>query len=543
MSRTNPVFLALALLAVLAYAGGAAVISPALYIDKHDGDVLHLLDIVFRMAAGQVPHEDFMTPLGGLSFWPISHFLARGYGIGAAAVHGQIWFALALLLPTWWVSMTRYSGLWAYIFGASVLLLCTALIFGGSDVNLSLSMHYNRWAWALAFLALSIAMLEAPEGFGVRVIDAAILGLAMTALGMLKVTFVVALAPPVVLILLVRAEFALLTLSLFVTAASVGLLTILLGPGYWAAYAGDLMATAQSELRSFPGVDLPTLLTGPAFLPATALTLLGVIMLRRTQKLPEGLGLLLLFPGFTYIVWQNFGNDPKWLWLLGLMMMTLRPVPGRRPTTSGDPRLALSATGLAMMAIVAPSFLNLAFSPLRNLHQDDAAFVALLPNAPRHADYRILTIQARRYDVVEPGSIDGSGMEWTRETAGRAPEIEFEGQVFRNCYLKSGLVAWTQTIAADLVDAGFDQGQRILPADLIGVFWLFEDGIAPVRGAAPWIYGGMPGWDNATHVLVPTCPVAPQVRAYWLEKIAETGAALTEVRRTPLYTLYEKPNG
>ncbi|MEZ5768654.1 MAG: hypothetical protein R3D80_14050 [Paracoccaceae bacterium] len=34
-----------------------------------------------------------------------------------------------------------------------------ALVYGGTDPAISMSMHYNRWAWAAAFVAVALAVL------------------------------------------------------------------------------------------------------------------------------------------------------------------------------------------------------------------------------------------------------------------------------------------------------------------------------------------------------------------------------------------------
>ena len=84
MSRPNPFIL----FGILLISGGImaalSLSKGALLISAHEGDTYHLLDILFRMEMGLKPHQDFMTPLGLLSLWPILVFLKAGYGIGTA---------------------------------------------------------------------------------------------------------------------------------------------------------------------------------------------------------------------------------------------------------------------------------------------------------------------------------------------------------------------------------------------------------------------------------------------------------------------------
>lgn len=96
MTHKKPTILALFLFTVLIAMGGAAVLKGGLYIAKHEGDTMHLMQIVFRMAEGQTPHFDFMTPIGALAFWPIAMFVKSGMGIGMAILWSQIVMALFL---------------------------------------------------------------------------------------------------------------------------------------------------------------------------------------------------------------------------------------------------------------------------------------------------------------------------------------------------------------------------------------------------------------------------------------------------------------
>ena len=73
------------LLLVVAVLGGFALAKGAFLVGKHEGDTLHLVDMVLRMGlAGQVPHLDFMTPIGIGATWPIAAFVAAGFGVGHA---------------------------------------------------------------------------------------------------------------------------------------------------------------------------------------------------------------------------------------------------------------------------------------------------------------------------------------------------------------------------------------------------------------------------------------------------------------------------
>ncbi|MEL7117621.1 MAG: hypothetical protein AAGP08_18885, partial [Pseudomonadota bacterium] len=194
MSKANPIVVFLFILVVIAGMGGIALLKGGFYVAKHEGDTLHLLQIVFRMADGEWPHLDFMTPIGVLAFAPIAAFVNAGFGVGAAILWAQIAVALGLALPTFWAAYTRFSNGLAYLFALTVMVLCLALVHGQTDQLVSISMHYNRWAWAVSYIVVVLAVLPAMRG-GTGLVDGVILGLGLAALALCKVTYFVAFAP------------------------------------------------------------------------------------------------------------------------------------------------------------------------------------------------------------------------------------------------------------------------------------------------------------------------------------------------------------
>ncbi|WP_444430228.1 hypothetical protein ACTTAM_01850 [Rhodobacter capsulatus] len=194
----------------LALWGGLLAAAPflagALAVTQHEGDALHLADLVLRMAEkGQMPHRDFMTPLGIAGLWPIAAFVQAGLGLGHAFLAAQAAVAAVLFLPILRAAQSRLPGGLAWIFGAYVLGMVLALIHGETQPLFSVSMHYNRWAWAMAYVAVVLAVLE-PLGPRRPRLDGALIGVLMAGLGLVKVTYVVALAPALVVALLARRD-------------------------------------------------------------------------------------------------------------------------------------------------------------------------------------------------------------------------------------------------------------------------------------------------------------------------------------------------
>ncbi|MBO6854968.1 MAG: hypothetical protein JJ872_14575, partial [Marivivens sp.] len=139
MSRPNPVILLGILAAIFVVWSGVSLLGEGLYIAKHEGDTLHFIEIVLRMAEGQRPHLDFMTPIGGLAFAPVALMVKAGLGIGHAFLWSQIVVALVLLPAVWWVSLSRLSPRLAPVFGGIVLVLVLALVHGEANGAISVS--------------------------------------------------------------------------------------------------------------------------------------------------------------------------------------------------------------------------------------------------------------------------------------------------------------------------------------------------------------------------------------------------------------------
>lgn len=403
----------------------------AYYIRLHEGDTLHLISILLRMEEGQRPHLDFMTPIGALAFAPIVLFMKAGFGVGTAILAAQ-YLVVALLAPAiWWVALSRYPGRLAWLFAGVAMTLILGMMFGGTEASVSISMHYNRWAWAVTFVVVSAALLPVIGRERPR-IDGLILGAGAAALVLIKLTFFVGVVPAIILLLLLRRDWITL-----VTALSVGLLVAVsvvfwAGFDYWLAYLRDLLVVASSDGRSQPSESYGATAASPAYLGASLLALAAVVILRRSGARMEGLALLLLYPGFVLVAWQNWGNEPTWLWLLGLLLMALRP-------TIAD--LGGFLKGRAMLTIVAAMALALSFgpmvnmllSPFRHLATDKSKYVALVPGDRHLADLLTVKTRALRLDgrvpLLVPGAEDAP---WNDAEVRDEPAV-LAGEVLASC--------------------------------------------------------------------------------------------------------------
>jgi hypothetical protein len=527
--------LALSLLLVVLVFGGVPFLKGGFYIGKHEGDTMHLAELVLRMAAGEWPHLDFMTPIGVLAVAPMAQFVKLGAGLGHAIFLSQVMVALVLLPAVLRVAHSRLGGFWPFAYGAFVMILCVALVHGEAESSVSISMHYNRWAWAVAYILVPLALLEPKRGAEAPWLDGALIGVGLALLVLTKVTYFVALAPGIAVALLARRHGRQLLAAALAGLAVAAVVTAMAGVEFWLAYLGDLQTVSASEIRAKPGQAFGQVVGAPMYMGASLTLIAIVILLRQSGRMVEGMGLLFLMPGFFFIAYQNFGNDPQWLYLAAMLALVLLPAPGTVNGRGWDLREGMKMAGLLALAFGAPSALNLVYSPFRHLSTPTEGVTALIPALPATRD--VFTRQERLYQVNRLDSLDEEGEVFAtyRAKSKRDERAVLNGEVLPECGLDNGMNAWFETVVADLEGAGYG-GSALMGTDLFSLYWAFGD-FRRVKGAAPWYYGGLSGAENADYVVVPLCPMGGDLRQQILKGFADGGWTLTEVRRTELYVL------
>lgn len=524
-AASAPLFAVLALFAGMA---GLGLLPGAMLLSMHEGDAVHLMDIVVRLSEGEWPHVDVSTPIGGLAAWPMAAALALG------AEHwfgwGQVLAGLVSLPLLLWAGFGRMAPWPAAALSGALIVLQMAVIFGGIEQGQSASMHYNRWGWSWMLAAFAIAAFPARLG-GSRAgaLDGAALGILVFAVGITKATYVVGLLPAVVVALAVRRAWATLGVAVSVGLIFVGLLTLSAPWEYWPAYAADLVQVARSENRAWPGPPPLSLASEPEMMVLLLLGLGAVVALRRAGGAAADMGLpmLLLIGGSLYVTAQNWANDPQWAWIMPGLLLGLGGAAGNR---------ALAALAVAFAAVTAPSVLNAALSPLRMTMTDAVDYE---PVTAAHQAGRGLLMLASKHDamtVASPRALPGIPVpppELLTFPDGLSPE---HPAMAARCEVSGSAVLTFRAMAADLRAAGLESA-RVMVADYLPAIWLFGGG-ERVPGGTPWFYGLPRGMDNVDLVLVARCPERLRARNIVLEALARGGIALELVRSSEVQDIY-----
>ncbi len=509
-----------------------------LLIEKHEGDALHVLEIVFRMSEGQWPHLDFMTPLGVLSFAPIVWLMSLGLGAGKAIMVSFVLFAAILLPALWWACYSRLSGWMAYAFGAVVIVMVTALVYGGSDQTASISMYYNRWAWSVTFVMLILVML--PARTTRPMFDGLIIGLGLSFLALAKIAFFMAFFPGILLALVLRKQGRTVLVGLVVGVLVIGLITIFGGIGFWSAYIGDLRAVANSPIRDAESVSFSSLLTGSNFIAANLCLLASIILLGQAGRAVEGTILLVLAPAFIYVTFQNWGNDPKWLILLAVFLMTLRPERLVKNGFGWDMANCMRIAAIVCVALILPSVTSMAASDLRHAKLAREAFSPVFPNT---VNDDIFMNTKRMYLPSKQLAFSFDDPVIAIFTSENHPETKPDilfGQPLPACKLSMGLVGMLQATSHAVDNLAETAGKTVFVADTFSNLWMFGKTLA-VKNGAPWLYGDTTHGLKADYVLVPICPVKPSARSVVLQQIATTeNLKFREVMRSDLFVLLRR---
>lgn len=489
-----------------------------------------MIDAGLRMADGEIPHLDFMTPIGILGFAPLALFLKLGSAAGQAAVLANLLVCVVLLPATWWVGISRLGPRMAYMFGAIIIVLTTAMVHGDGSSQIGFSMYYNRWAWAVAFIILAILLFQPKTGRANQWIDPLIIGLGMAMLALTKMSFFVPLVPAVIVILLAQKQYQLAVRSIVMGALVAVIVVLWLGIDFIFAYADDLLTVASGGAgRDFPGLDITGVLADPALISATFVLLASAIFFRKTGRMHQGLVMLILTPVFVYITFQNWGNDPKWLFFVVLYLAANLPDINRKPFMGMPSRqVGIVLTTIAATAAV-PSFASLLSSTPRSAFAnfEKAAKIPLNDNlADLWMPQNRILISNQTIGFIDQSAPDDTDV------------ILINGVALQECQAVDGYIAYANAMAKELDNQADLTGKQVLVADVLNIVWMMGDTLR-VDGGPVWYYNDKSGFDAAEYFLVPRCALRPNSRESMVEHMLETGWGLEPAYASELMDLYK----
>ena len=507
--------------------------SGKLLLTAHVGDVLHSLEAGYRMADGEVPHLDFMTPIGIIGFAPLALFLSLGFAPGASMVLSNTLVTFLLLPAVVWIGVTRLEGWARWIFGFVIVLYGMAFVYGGISPVVSFSMYYNRWAWAVLFVVLFALLWPQKTGHPRPDVDAVIVGLGLSVLALMKMTFFLAFGIAGFLILVLSRRYRFLAISALTGLLVAAVVTLMFGVGFWFAYADDLLQVALHSPRPYPDRDFYSTLVAADRGLGTLAYLLAIILLRSAGARRQGLILLILAPAFAYVVFQNWGNEQKWLVFLGLYLLANLPaIEGGR--IFGIPARKVALALLVVIAtLILPPMLTMVSSVFKASYFNTAT-ARQFPFAEGERDLWV-TKKGNLLRTVKLASVENSL--WPGESPEDYPLDSFLGEDLPACRLTGGYISdvYQGLKLIDTVPGA--RAARLALADDVNDFWMFSD-VKRLRGGAPWYYSGSYGYDDADYYLVPLCPKAPLKRKESIQAMESTGWQFAEVGRSDTYILY-----
>ncbi|WP_339948028.1 hypothetical protein [uncultured Albimonas sp.] len=520
----RPLWTALILLALAALEFALAAGAGRILVTTYEIDTLHYLDGIERTRLGQVPHLDFRTPLGALTFEAMAVWdTAPGR---AMALANLVVAGLCAPLAAW-LAATRLGFLAALGLGLFATLLASSLIVDQTGLGSSLALAYNRWGWAAVVLVAPIMALPPRRpGRAVDWGDALALGLTGALVAFLKISFVAALAPMWLgwLIFGGRPRAALLSL-LAALGAMAALAMALGGTAAATAYVADLWDVATSESRSQPGASIGGVLSSPEAAPLVLCALVAALALLRGGLRREALAVGLFVLGVALAAWQNWGNELTGLLALPFLLLALAPrVPESARVLGGSGRRAVETIAVVLLVWAAPIAVNAQRSLiLAYTERPEMAVLApdlapdLVWNAPDNGPTVIAPLHPERVET----------------------RISIAGEELPVCGVGRNYVLMLSEAAATVREDPAMAGRPLLALDLTNALWLLG-GAAPLSGVYIWVYGDSGAALRQAEVLaVPLCPSTERVRNAMIEETEALGLDLHVIRRTRAWLFLE----
>ncbi|MCP5086824.1 MAG: hypothetical protein GY952_08495 [Rhodobacteraceae bacterium] len=497
-------------------------------IMSFDGDALHMAQIVFRMADGEIPHLDFQTPLGAMAFLPITFFLGLGHDLGSAFAFAPVLIGSICLPVLYWIGKTRFGNFGALAYAIVFMSFLLSYLHGGLKPTVAASMYYNNWCWAVSMLVAALVILPGPDTRSARILEAGMLGFGLGFLVLTKATYAVFLLPGVVLALAGKQDWLRLGAGVISGVGFLAAFTLPLGGvDYWVGYVADLQAIMGSEVRQKPGIDLSGLLISPQFVAGSLGLMSAVVFLRQARLSHQGLTFLVFGAGWVLISYQNWQNDPHWIVLAGLLLLPVSHEISLFNRFGWPLKTAVQMVAVGLLFTGLP----LTYAQLQSLLVHSGLSETGFAPAMTHRQAGDLWFREK----------DVSGLQVKLPNpvlAGPAakPTI-LAGETLPECANANGLVAALKETGRRMDEIPETHSKQALYTDWVNAVWLFSK-IEPLAHGAPWYYGGNPGFENADYLIVPLCPMGLPIRRIILEQVAtDPNLKFGEVFRDDLFIL------
>jgi hypothetical protein len=193
---------------VPALAGVALLLGPGrLFSREMTWDLLYNLEGAWHLHNGQVPHVDFHTPLGAMTFELTRIGFAMVGTIPLAALAGPLLLVVPALAAGAVAAARRLPLLPAVLFTVYVTLLVMMPANVGDLPNAySLAMAYNRWGWSALTILCLLLFVPPRSGVGRPWIDPFLGGALLLFAFYLKITYAVASVAAIVAAIVVMSH-------------------------------------------------------------------------------------------------------------------------------------------------------------------------------------------------------------------------------------------------------------------------------------------------------------------------------------------------
>lgn len=135
-----------ALLIILTLIYGRPVTHSAVFVN----DSFVFFDGIHRLANGQIPHVDFSTPVGALSYWlPYLGFSITGGYSGSVEVASILLAGIVVPFAAVLLWQRAATAMALLVLTTVACVLIVPLVPGWPPQEPSHAMHYNRWGWGI----------------------------------------------------------------------------------------------------------------------------------------------------------------------------------------------------------------------------------------------------------------------------------------------------------------------------------------------------------------------------------------------------------